>query len=87
MVDGAGPHDYPMRLSMSNRANPVQVPAIVLGVEHPRGAAVVQSLGRLGASVTAVDHYPDALGMWSRFMRRSSCRRHTTPRSMHSSFR
>jgi predicted ATP-grasp superfamily ATP-dependent carboligase len=68
MVDGAGPQDYPMRLSMSNRANPVQAPAIVLGVEHPRGAAVLQSLGRLGASVTAVDHYPDALGMWSRFI-------------------
>jgi predicted ATP-grasp superfamily ATP-dependent carboligase len=53
---------------MFNGANRLQSPAVVLGVEHPRGVAVVQSLGRLGAPVIAVDHHPAALGMRSRFI-------------------
>src|SRR5262245_496213 len=43
--------------------------AIVLGVGHPRGLAVVRSLGRIGVSVVAVDHRRDARGMYSKYLR------------------
>lgn len=42
--------------------------AIVLGVEHPRGVAVVRSLGRAGVAVDAVDHVPSARGFSSRYL-------------------
>lgn len=42
--------------------------AIVLGIEHPRGVAAVQSLGRAGVSVIGVDHDPTALGFFSRYL-------------------
>ena len=44
--------------------------AVVLGVEHPRAAAVVQSLGRMGVPVIAVDHDRTARGMYSRYIAR-----------------
>ena len=42
---------------------------LVLGVEHPRAVAVLQSLGRLGISVAAVDHDASARGFHSRYAR------------------
>jgi predicted ATP-grasp superfamily ATP-dependent carboligase len=42
--------------------------AIVLGVEHPRGVAVVRSLGRQGVGVVAVEHDPLARGLRSRYL-------------------
>ena len=42
--------------------------AIVLGIEHPRGVAVVQSLGRAGVPVIGVDHDATALGFFSRYL-------------------
>jgi predicted ATP-grasp superfamily ATP-dependent carboligase len=50
-------------------AEPVLQPrAIVLGVEHPRAAAVVQSLGRMGVRVIGLDHERAARGMYSRYI-------------------
>lgn len=40
--------------------------AVVLGLEHPRSAAAVASLGRAGIPVIGVDHDPDAVGFHSR---------------------
>jgi predicted ATP-grasp superfamily ATP-dependent carboligase len=42
----------------------------VLGVEHPRGVAVVRSLGRRGVRVVAVEHDPRARGLRSRYIER-----------------
>jgi len=44
--------------------------AIVLGIEHPRGVAVVRSLGRRGVPVVAVEHDPRARGLGSRYLER-----------------
>lgn len=41
--------------------------AVVLGVEHPRGVAVIRSLGRAGVPVVAVDHEKSAVGFRSRY--------------------
>jgi len=41
--------------------------AVVLGVEHPRAVAAIQSLGRAGIRVVAVDHDADAIGFSSRY--------------------
>jgi predicted ATP-grasp superfamily ATP-dependent carboligase len=43
--------------------------AIVLGIEHPRGVAAIQSLGRDGVPVIGVDHDPTALGFFSRHLK------------------
>ena len=58
-----------MSLRISN-ARPVTStpPAIVLGVEHPRAVAVVQSLGRLRVPVIGVDHDRSARGLYSRYL-------------------
>ena len=42
--------------------------AIVLGVEHPRGVAVIRSLGRRGIPVIAVEHDTNARGLRSRYL-------------------
>jgi len=44
--------------------------AIVLGVEHPRGVAVVRSLGRRGIGVVALEHDRGARGLRSRHLER-----------------
>jgi predicted ATP-grasp superfamily ATP-dependent carboligase len=45
--------------------------AVVLGVEHPRGVAVVQSLGRRGIPVVAVERDTTAIGLRSRYLDRA----------------
>jgi predicted ATP-grasp superfamily ATP-dependent carboligase len=40
----------------------------VLGVEHPRGIAVVRSLGRRGITVVGVERDPNARGLGSRYL-------------------
>src|SRR6266852_7386762 len=42
--------------------------AVVLGVEHPRGVAVIRSLGRRGISVVGVERDSSARGLWSRYL-------------------
>ena len=42
--------------------------AIVLGIEHPRGVAVVRSLGRRGVTVIGVERHADARGLGSRYL-------------------
>lgn len=42
--------------------------ALVLGVEHPRGIAVVRSLGRRGITVVGVERDPNARGLGSRYL-------------------
>jgi predicted ATP-grasp superfamily ATP-dependent carboligase len=42
--------------------------ALVLGVEHPRGVAVVRSLGRRGIRVVGVERDPNARGLGSRYL-------------------
>jgi predicted ATP-grasp superfamily ATP-dependent carboligase len=42
--------------------------AIVLGVEHPRGVAVVRSLGRHRVPVVAIERDPTARGLRSRYL-------------------
>jgi D-aspartate ligase len=49
----------------------VAVRAVVLGVEHPRGVAVVRSLGRRGIPVVAVESDATARGLWSRYLSRT----------------
>jgi predicted ATP-grasp superfamily ATP-dependent carboligase len=44
--------------------------AIVLGIEHPRGLAVVRSLGRRGIPVVGVERDPKARGRGSRYLER-----------------
>jgi predicted ATP-grasp superfamily ATP-dependent carboligase len=44
--------------------------AVILGVEHPRAVAAVQSLGRAGISVIGVDHDPNPTGFSSRYLDR-----------------
>jgi D-aspartate ligase len=44
--------------------------AVVLGVEHPRGLAVVRSLARAGVPVVAIDHLPKPPGAHSRYLGR-----------------
>ena len=44
--------------------------AIVLGVEHPRGVAVVRSLGQHRVPVVAVERDPSARGLRSRYLSR-----------------
>jgi len=44
--------------------------AVVLGLEHPRGVAAIQSLGRAGIPVVGVDHEPSPLGFCSRYVGR-----------------
>lgn len=51
------------------RSGRVPSRAIVLGVEHPRAVAVIQSLGRKGIPVIGVDHDPTALGFFSRHLK------------------
>lgn len=41
---------------------------IILGIEHPRGVAAIQSLGRAGIPVVGVDHDPTAVGFHSRYL-------------------
>lgn len=41
----------------------------MLGIEHPRGVAVVRSLGRRGIPVVAVERDPKARGLGSRYLR------------------
>ena len=41
-------------------------PAVVLGVEHPRGLAMLRSLANAGVKVTVVDRYKYAPGLHSR---------------------
>ena len=43
--------------------------AIILGIEHPRAVAAIQSLGRAGIPVIGVDHDPTALGFFSRYLK------------------
>jgi predicted ATP-grasp superfamily ATP-dependent carboligase len=45
--------------------------AVVLGVEHPRGIAVVRSLGRRGIPVVAVERDASARGLWSHYLSRT----------------
>jgi D-aspartate ligase len=45
--------------------------AVVLGVEHPRGVAVVRSLGRRGIRVVAVERDTAARGLRSRYLSRT----------------
>jgi predicted ATP-grasp superfamily ATP-dependent carboligase len=45
--------------------------AIVLGIEHPRGVAVLRSLGRCGIVVVGVERKPDARGLGSRYLERT----------------
>jgi D-aspartate ligase len=45
--------------------------AVVLGVEHPRGVAVVRSLVRRGIPVVAVERDAAARGLWSRYLSRT----------------
>jgi len=42
--------------------------AVVLGVEHPRGVAVIRSLARRGIPTVAVERDPSARGLWSRYV-------------------
>ncbi|MGH7263445.1 MAG: hypothetical protein ACREMB_01135 [Candidatus Rokuibacteriota bacterium] len=42
--------------------------ALVLGIEHPRGIAVVRSLGRRGIPVVGVERDPRARGRGSRYL-------------------
>jgi predicted ATP-grasp superfamily ATP-dependent carboligase len=42
--------------------------ALVLGIEHPRGIAVVRSLGRRGIPVVGVERDPEARGRGSRYL-------------------
>jgi predicted ATP-grasp superfamily ATP-dependent carboligase len=42
--------------------------AIILGIEHPRAVAAVQSLGRAGIPVLGVDHDSAAIGFFSRYL-------------------
>ncbi len=58
-----------MNTSNDRRATVAPTPAIVLGVEHPRAVAVVQSLGRMGVPVVGVDHDRTARGMYSRYLK------------------
>lgn len=44
--------------------------ALVLGIEHPRGLAVVRSLGRRGLPVVGVERDPGARGLGSRYLQR-----------------
>ncbi len=44
--------------------------ALVLGVEHPRAVAAVQSLGRAGIPVIGIDHDPNPTGYFSRYLTR-----------------
>jgi predicted ATP-grasp superfamily ATP-dependent carboligase len=48
----------------------VSRPALVLGVEHPRGLAVMRSLARAGVKVDVVDRYETSPGLSSRLPRR-----------------
>jgi len=41
---------------------------VVLGSDHPSSLGIIQSFGRMGASVAAVDHLPNARGFRSRFV-------------------
>ena len=43
--------------------------AIVLGVGHPRSAAVIRSLGKAGIAVDGVDYKPDGQAWRSRYIR------------------
>jgi D-aspartate ligase len=56
------------QVSEGGRQTPAR--AVVLGVEHPRAVAAVQSLGRAGIPVVAVDHDPEATGYASRYLDR-----------------
>jgi len=42
--------------------------ALVLGVEHPRGVAVVRSLGRRGIRVVGVERDANARGLGLRYL-------------------
>ena len=44
--------------------------AVVLGVDHPRGLAVVRSLARAGVPVVAIDHLPKPPAAHSRYLGR-----------------
>jgi D-aspartate ligase len=44
---------------------------VVLGVEHPRGVAVIRSLGQRGIPVVAVERDRTARGLHSRYLRRA----------------
>jgi predicted ATP-grasp superfamily ATP-dependent carboligase len=41
---------------------------VVLGFDHPSALGIIQSFGRMGASVAAVDESPDARGFRSRYV-------------------
>jgi predicted ATP-grasp superfamily ATP-dependent carboligase len=59
------------RLPAGGERRASKLPAIVLGVEHPRGVAVVRSLARAGIPVIAIDHVARPLGFHSRHVSRS----------------
>src|SRR5262249_29853973 len=48
-----------------------RLPAVVLGVEHPRGLAVLRSLAAAGVAVVVVDRYPQSPGLRSRWPHRA----------------
>src|SRR5690242_12622580 len=45
--------------------------AIVLGAEHPRAVAFIQSLGRAGVEVLVADPNPSPIGFYSRYAART----------------
>jgi predicted ATP-grasp superfamily ATP-dependent carboligase len=59
-----------MNIRTYRRATSTPTPVIILGVEHPRAVAVVQSLGRMGVPVIGVDHNRAAPGMYSRYVKK-----------------
>jgi D-aspartate ligase len=60
-----------MTESSASRHERPALRAVVLGIEHPRGLAVVRSLGRSGISVVAVEREASARGLWSRHLSRT----------------
>jgi len=65
MIEPPGPRSHRFH------AAAVGMRAVVLGVEHPRGVAVVRSLGRRGIPVVAIERYTDARGLRSRYLSRT----------------
>src|SRR4029450_7773040 len=59
------------KLVVRPRTGATRPRAIVLGVEHPRGVAVVRSLGRRGIPVVGVERDPYARGRGSRYLRQT----------------
>ncbi len=64
--------DAIMTAPMRNASPPLNItgPAVVLGVEHPRGLTVLRSLACAGVPVVVVDRYKYAPGLYSRLAHR-----------------